>query len=209
VEEAFYERDDVLTFSVHESGLYLYPGTGFVPDTGSGPGEGYALNLPLPPGADDECYRIAFDDAIAPAVTAFAPDVIVAQLGADAHRNDPLTMLGLSVAGHEMLSKRIVALAEKCCGGRLAATGGGGYDTFNAVPREWVCALAAMICIELPEEIPESWREQVARTGQRPVPATLHEEHDTGADSAARVMLVMETARAVERLHEVSPLLGA
>ena len=208
VQEAFYRRDDVLTVSLHESGVYLYPGTGFVTETGEGAGAGYSLNVPLPPGADDECYRLAFDDAVAPAVEAFAPDVIVAQLGGDAHRNDPLTNLGLSVAGHELLSKRIVSLADRVCGGFLTATGGGGYDTYNAVPREWVCALTALLGIEVAEELPQRWRDQVAAAGQRPVPAALHEEHIANHDSKTRVVLVTETVRAVERAREVSPLLA-
>ena len=89
VQEAFDERDDVLTLSVHESGQYLYPGTGSVLDKGHGRGVGFTLNVPLPPDAGDECYQQVLERVVTPAVRAFGPDVIVAQLGADTHRRRP------------------------------------------------------------------------------------------------------------------------
>ncbi len=139
VQEAFYERADVLTVSVHESGAYLYPGTGRAVETGSGPGLGFAVNVPLPPDAGDACYALALTGVVAPALRAFSPDVIVAQLGADSHRDDPLTHLDTTVAGQYSNTLAVVALADELCAGRIVATGGGGYDTFSAVPRAWAC----------------------------------------------------------------------
>ncbi len=207
VEEAFVERDDVFTLSIHESGMYLFPGTGFAVDVGKGAGEGYALNVPMPPGADDACYDLVFDQIVQPALAAYAPDVIVAQLGADAHRDDPLTQLGLSVAGHQGLVRRLVRLADDLCHGKIAATGGGGYDSFSAVPRMWTCALAELLGVTLTEELPASWRAEAAAAAERPVPRALHEEHTENAPSSTRVRLLTETERVVARVRQVSPLL--
>ncbi len=208
VEEAFAERADVLTISLHETGLYLYPGTGFAVDIGANEGEGYAINVPLPPGADDACYELACEQVVEPAIAEYAPDVIVAQLGADGHRDDPLTQLGLSVAGHQALVHRIVALADATCDGRLAATGGGGYDAFSAVPRIWTCAMAELIGVTLEEKLPLEWRSKAALAAERPVPHALHEEHTENPSSSTRVQLLAETERVVARVRQVSPLLA-
>jgi acetoin utilization protein AcuC len=207
VQEAFESRPDVLTISLHETGLYLYPGTGFAVDIGTGKGAGFAINVPMLPGADDACYELAFEQVVEPAVSAFAPDVVLAQLGADGHRDDPLTQLGLSVAGHQAMVKRIVSLADDLCDGRLAATGGGGYDAFSAVPRIWTCALAELLGIKLDETLPPSWRSKAALAAQRPVPRALHEEHTENHSSSTRVQLLTETERVIARVRQVSPLL--
>lgn len=157
VEEAFVERPDVLTLSIHESGRYLYPGTGSVRDIGVGKGEGYAVNFPLPPWAGPSAYGQLGETLIDRALENFRPDVVVLQAGADSHRNDPLTHLFDSVEGYDGMIQRIIELAQQYCGGRLVITGGGGYDTFSAVPRMWACALARMLDARPPEELPESW----------------------------------------------------
>jgi acetoin utilization protein AcuC len=207
VEEAFENRPDVLTVSLHETGLYLYPGTGFAVDIGTGEGAGFAVNVPMPPGADDGCYDLAFEQVVEPVLKAFAPDVLVAQLGADGHRDDPLTQLGLSVAGHQALVKRIVSLADLVCEGRLATTGGGGYDAFSAVPRIWTCALAELLGVKLEETLPANWRSTAALAAERPVPRALHEEHTENHSSSTRVHLLTETERVIARVRQVSPLL--
>ena len=208
VEEAFASRADVLTISLHETGLYLYPGTGFAVDVGTGTGAGFTINVPMPPGADDACYQLAFEQVVEPAVAAFRPDVIVAQLGADGHRDDPLTQLGLSVAGHQSLVRNIAHLADAVCEGRLAATGGGGYDAFSAVPRIWTCALAELLGVALDEHLPTTWRSKAAVAAERPVPRALHEEHTENHASSTRVHLLTETERVVARVRQVSPLLS-
>lgn len=157
VEEAFFDRGDVLTVSVHESGRFLFPGTGTREREGRGEGEGLAINVPLLPDSGDAEYLAALDDVVAPAVREFAPDIIVAQLGADAHTTDPLTHLRLSVPGYVESVRRVVALADEVCHGRLAATGGGGYQPYSAVPVMWASALAVLLDREVPQEPPASW----------------------------------------------------
>ncbi|MRR13762.1 acetoin utilization protein AcuC, partial [bacterium] len=157
VQEAFYERPDVLTLSVHESGSYLYPGTGHPRETGTGPGAGHALNVALPPYAHDRCYAHVLDAVIAPALHAFDPDLVFLQGGADTYLGDPLTHLALSVAGYSALIAGVIRLAEDVCGGRIVMVGGGGYEPFSAVPRMWACAMAHLLGVPVPPAVPDAW----------------------------------------------------
>ncbi len=96
VEAGFWDDSGALIISIHQSGYTIYPGTGFENEIGSGKGRGYTINVPIPPQTDDDLYLKAFQAVVPPAVKAFAPDVILAQLGADALANDPLTNLCLT-----------------------------------------------------------------------------------------------------------------
>jgi acetoin utilization protein AcuC len=154
VQEAFYEQPRVLTISLHEDGRYLYPGTGSFRERGRGDGEGSAINVPMPPYATSECYTLAFDDVVAPAIGAFGPDLIVAQCGADAHWSDPLTNLDMTLSGFESMYRRIVGLADAVCGGRVVACGGGGYAWEHVVPRAWTLLAADLAEVRLPETLP-------------------------------------------------------
>lgn len=158
VQAAFWERDDVLTVSVHQSGRTLFPGTGSEDEIGAGNGYGYSVNLPLDPFTDDAGYLAAFDALVPIAVATFRPDVMVLQAGADAHWRDPLTQLALSGDGLDALFVRVIDLAERWCGGRMVVTGGGGYDAWRAVPRAWARLWARLAERELPDETPEAWR---------------------------------------------------
>jgi len=114
----------------------------------TGAGRGYAVNLPLHPYTDDSVYLEAFDAVVPPLVRAFRPEVVVAQLGIDSHRTDPLTHLALTVNGFAEAVRRILSLAP-----RLVALGGGGYDLSN-VARAWTIAWALMNEMELPDRLP-------------------------------------------------------
>ncbi|MCC6443352.1 MAG: acetoin utilization protein AcuC [Armatimonadetes bacterium] len=154
VQAAFYDTDRVLTVSLHESGRYLFPGTGFPEETGVGEGAGYAVNLPLAPHTDDEIYLWAFDQIVPPLVQAYRPDFLVAQLGADTHFLDPLTHLDLTVQGHAELYRRIGRLVP-----RWVAVGGGGYD-LTVVSRSWTLAYRTMAGKTFPEDIPPEFADR-------------------------------------------------
>jgi len=151
VQQAFYETDQVLTISLHESGYSLFPGTGFEYEIGKGRGEGFSVNLPFPAYTDDENYLWAFDEVVPELIEHFSPDIIVTQLGVDALENDPLTHLHLSLFAYEKVLRRLKALAP-----RWVALGGGGYDLSN-VARAWTLAWAIMNGVELEEELPSSY----------------------------------------------------
>ncbi|MDR3685972.1 MAG: acetoin utilization protein AcuC [Coriobacteriia bacterium] len=215
VEAAFWDNDDVLTVSVHESGRYLFPGTGRPTDIGGGMGVGYAVNLPLAPGAGDVEYGRAFASVIAPAVRAFVPDVMVIQLGADSHASDPLAHLTTTVAGQYRTAQNLIRLADEVCGGRVAATGGGGYDSFSAVPRVWACALAALLGVPAPAELPDAWRllaaEAAARAGvtgeEAVIPRGTFEEPPAAGQAEWGGDPLGETERTIMRLRASHPLL--
>jgi len=159
VQKAFYDTDQVLTVSLHETGYTLFPGTGFESETGEGKGEGYSVNLPFPPETEDDVYVWTFDEVVPELIHAFQPDVVVTQLGVDTFYDDPLTNLHLSLFGYERVLKRIKDLAPK-----WVALGGGGYNIFN-VARAWTLAWAVMNGVELEEALPESFLKEAVKMG--------------------------------------------
>ncbi len=139
VEQAFYENPRVFTFSMHQDGRTLFPGSGFVNEVGRGEGTGFAANAPLLPYMADGTYLRVWDEVVEPLIRAYRPDVLVTELGADALQGDPLASLGLHLPAWWTILKRIEAL-----GIPWLAVGGGGYDLANAM-RAWTLAWGAMI----------------------------------------------------------------
>jgi acetoin utilization protein AcuC len=154
VQDAFFNDSRVLTISIHESGQYLFPGTGFVSERGAGEGEGYSVNLPLYPNSDDEVYLWAFHEVVPPLLRAFAPDVLVTQLGIDSYHNDPLTHLRVTSRGYVEAVREFAKL-----GIPWLALGGGGYD-LSAVARCWTLAYGVMLDAEWPDQIPGDFSTQ-------------------------------------------------
>ena len=131
VANAFYDRADVMTISFHESGKTLFPGTGFEDEIGTAQGAGYCVNVPLPAGTYDEVYIKAFEEVALPLIAGFEPDVIVAQLGADALADDPLAHLCLTNNVYVEVINHLLSFDKP-----ILATGGGGYNIDNTV-RTW------------------------------------------------------------------------
>src|SRR3984957_10366254 len=142
VQAAFYHAPRVLTISLHEHPATLFPGTGLPDETGTGDGEGYAVNVALPPGIEDAGWLRAIDGVVLPLLRAFRPTVLVSQHGCDSHRLDPLAHLSLSVDGQRQAQLLMHDLAHELCDGRWIATGGGGYALAQVVPRTWTHLLA-------------------------------------------------------------------
>jgi acetoin utilization protein AcuC len=151
VEYAFYHRADVLTCSIHQTGRTIFPGTGFAYEAGDGDGAGFAVNIPLLPGAGDDAYERAFTECLVPLIRTYQPDVLVTQLGSDAILGDVVANLRLSLRGFERCIHQFREM-----GLPWLALGGGGYDVGNVV-RAWTLAWAAMLDEELPEDIPTAW----------------------------------------------------
>ncbi len=187
VQWLFYDEPRVLTVSLHESGRYLFPGTGFTYETGNGSGRGSAVNVPLEPFTDDDSFLECLEAVVPRALRRFAPDLIVVQAGADMHHRDPLADLSLTLRGMRGAYERLVELAEELTGGRLVLTGGGGYDAYRTVPRAWALAWSALAGRPLPDEVPASWRaEWEARLGVE-LPATFADEEPEPAPRAAAI----------------------
>ena len=199
VEAMFRDDPRVLTISLHESGRFLFPGTGAADDIG-GPGAlGSAVNIPLFPGTTGEVWTSAWDAVGEDLVRAFAPDVLVTQLGCDTHVSDPLAHLALTVDDFSGIVERLHRLAHDVTGGRWIAFGGGGYQLVQVVPRAWTIAFAEMAGTALPVDTPMAWRElAAARTGEDAprsftddrveVSAAMAEQARRGADEAVRVV---------------------
>ncbi len=169
----FYDDPRVLTCSVHESGRYLFPGTGAIAERGTGPGEGYSVNIPLPAFSGDGPYLRAIEEVIVPAVTAFRPDVIVTQDGVDPHHQDPLAHLQVRMAVFPRLWRTLHRLADAAAGGRWVALGGGGYNV-DVLPRAWALLFAEMTGADLPDDLPADWLDLAAgRTGRGDLTTTL------------------------------------
>jgi acetoin utilization deacetylase AcuC-like enzyme len=122
-QDIFAADPSVLYISMHQ--FPFYPGTGWVDETGYGPGRGTSVNLPLPAGAGGDVVAAAFDRIVGPVIEQFAPDWVLVSCGFDAHDADPLAELRLvesdyaSMAGH---------LAAGNAPGRTVLLLEGGYD---------------------------------------------------------------------------------
>lgn len=125
-QEIFWRRPDVFFVSLHQ--YPFYPGTGSAEERGEGPGAGTTLNLPLPAGTGDDTYRRLFEDRVIPALEAFRPELLLISAGFDAHADDPLGGMRLSAAAFREMTRRLLGLAEKTCGGRAVFVLEGGYD---------------------------------------------------------------------------------
>lgn len=165
-----YEDPGVLTLSLHETGRHLFPGTGFTYELGRGLGLGTSLNVPLEPFTEDDGFLEALERVLPPALAWFGPDVVVLQAGADAHALDPLADLALSLDGFRRAFRLVREAAGSFAGGRLVATGGGGYASWDAVPRVWAALWAELSGRALPAELPAEWRARWAAQAEADLP---------------------------------------
>ena len=127
-QHTFEDDPSVLVISLHGHPHYLYPGSGFEDEVGIGPGRGYTVNIPFPPGATDDDYRRAFDERVIPAVGRFAPQMVLVCAGFDAHTDDPLGNLALSDEAFAGMTRVILELAERHARGRVLSVLEGGYE---------------------------------------------------------------------------------
>jgi acetoin utilization deacetylase AcuC-like enzyme len=125
-QDVFYDDPSVLYCSLHQ--WPLYPGTGRRAETGEGAGAGATVNVPLPPATTGEEWLAAFDEVVAPALRAHAPELIVVSAGYDGHRADPLANLRLDTATYAEVARRLAAIAAETAGGRTIWVLEGGYD---------------------------------------------------------------------------------
>lgn len=207
VQEVFYDDPEVLTVSFHESGLYLFPSTGFVDEMGAGDGYGYSVNVPLDVHTGDASWLAAFEALVPALAEAFRPDVIVLQCGCDGHVLDPLAHLRATTSLYERLVEIVVAVAEEHCEGRVVATGGGGYAIYTVVPRAWTLVWGALCGIPAPDEVPARWLEAVRRESGQDVSPVLRDPPGAFPPSARREEVEANNARMVQEVRRrVLPL---
>ena len=132
---AFEDDPGLLFADIHEDGRHLYPGTGAATETGKGAATGTKLNVPLPPGADDQDFRSAWARVV-DYLEAGEPEFIIFQCGADSLEGDPITHLAFSEEAHAEAAAALCDIANRHARGRILGTGGGGYNRHN-LARAW------------------------------------------------------------------------
>ncbi|HSL76993.1 MAG TPA: acetoin utilization protein AcuC, partial [Candidatus Limnocylindrales bacterium] len=205
VQALFWDDPGVLTFSIHESGRYLFPGTGDEDEVGEGEAAGTVINVPLPPYTGEDAWYPIVESYLPVLAAAFGPDVVVSQHGADSHAWDPLAHLNVTTTAHGMAARLVDAVAHRFAGGRWLATGGGGYDAYRVVPRTWALTWLAGAHREVPPAIPGAWRErwadEAARYGQAPLPVSFHDAPNAGLPFEGSQEASEQRARMLAAIH--------
>ena len=183
--EAIHAADPgVLTLSIHESGRYLFPGTGFVDEVGEGPAAGTIVDVPLEPDTGEDAWLAAVRTLVPEIAATFGPDLVVSQHGADSHAWDPLAHLRNTTTAMGDAARVVDRLAHRFAGGRWLSTGGGGYGVYDVVPRSWSLVWMAAAHRDAPDRLPTRWRErwagEAARYGTRSLPTTFEDPPNAG-----------------------------
>ncbi|MFG3438029.1 acetoin utilization protein AcuC [Nonomuraea sp. NPDC047897] len=213
VQALFYDDPRVLTISLHESPRTLFPGTGYPEETGAG---GTAVNVALPAGTGDSGWLRAFEAVVPPLLREFAPEILVTQHGCDSHALDPLANLMLSLDGQRAAYVALHRLAHETAGGRWIATGGGGYELVQVVPRAWTHLIAEVAGHPLDPATPtgQGWRRLVQERTGEVAPLTMtdgrtpeFQDLSGGYDPADPIdRAIMATRKAVFPLHGLDPI---
>jgi len=214
VQDAFYDDPRVLTISLHQNPLTLFPGTGFADETGGPGAEGMAVNVALPPYTNDRSWFRAFHAVVPSLLQAFRPQLLVSQCGVDTHDEDPLASLSLSVDGHRQIYRTVRELAEQYARGNWLACGGGGYQLLRVVPRSWTHLLATMLDREVDPAtaLPREWTDFVDSIApSAELPAAMTDKKSTDFDPWDGTVdervdsTIRDTRRAVFPLHGLDP----
>ena len=139
-----YESDcQLYIVDFHEDGEFLYPGTGDVDETGTGPAKGYKMNFPMPMKARDIDFQQLW--AIAEIfIRSIEPDFIILQCGADSMKGDPITHLEYTQKSYQLAAQSLASIADEFCDGQMIALGGGGYNMQN-IALAWPEVVKAML----------------------------------------------------------------
>lgn len=178
VQWTFYDDPHVCTISIHETGRYLFPGTGNYSERGQGTGYGSSFNVPVDAFTEDESWLNIYETLVREVAEHFRPDIILTQNGVDAHYYDPLTHLSLTMKSYDVIPKLAHELAHEYCEGRWIAVGGGGYDIWRVVPRAWGKVWLNMNEIELSGQLPESWLDRWQALSPYELPTTWEDPPD-------------------------------
>lgn len=175
VQDAFYDDPNVFFISLHESGRYLFPGTGSLEETGDGAGHGTTLNVPLSPATDDASWLEAFSRIVPRVMARFKPDLVVSQHGCDGHYWDPLADMCATTRFYDQVPQRLGEWVDQYTEGRWIATGGGGYQALRVVPRVWSILWAHMAGLSTAGAIPipDTWMSQWQPESPSLLPTTL------------------------------------
>ena len=141
----FYEDPSVLVMSTHQDGRTLFPGTGDAEDVGEGPGEGYNVNVPVPPKTSDAGYARVVEEIFEPIAHQYDPDLVFIEAGQDNHFTDPITDLGITAQGYVGLMESAVEAADRLTDGDLVASLAGGYGIEGGLPYTNLAVIATLL----------------------------------------------------------------
>lgn len=142
---SFYTDNRIMTYSIHETGKFLFPGSGHYTERGEDIGYGYTVNVPLEPYTEDASYLEVFKETVEPLVAAFKPDIILSVHGLDIHYRDPLTHMNCTLNSLYSIPYIIQDLAKRYCNHKVLMFGGGGYNIWRVVPRAWSHVFLSLI----------------------------------------------------------------
>ncbi|UBH12547.1 acetoin utilization protein AcuC [Macrococcus armenti] len=177
VQFSFYNDNEVMTYSIHETGRYLFPGTGAITEKGEGDGYLYSMNIPIDAYTEDDSFLACFEKSLRVACEFFKPDIILSQNGADAHYLDPLTHLSCTHKTYQHIPQIVHRLAQEHTNGKWIAVGGGGYNVFQVAPLAWAQVYNAMLGnTHLEGFIPRDWIDMWQSKAQIKIPDTWNED---------------------------------
>jgi acetoin utilization protein AcuC len=176
-----------MTLSIHETGMTLFPGSGFIDERGGPGAEGTSVNVPLQPYTGDGSWLEAVQLVVPALAEAFRPTFLVTQHGCDTHAYDPLAHLRLTTRAYRAATVLLDEVAHRFCDGRWYATGGGGYDAYRVVPRSWSLVWLAQAHLDPPGSTDVEWRDRWATEAEQhcqapPPELFLDPEHLVGGD---------------------------
>ncbi len=152
--EIFYRDPRVLFVDIHQDPYTLYPGTGFMHQVGEGEGQGYTVNIPVPPGTSDAAYEFIMEDIVEPLAQEFRPQLVIRNGGSDPHFADELTDLGLTFQGLAMIGSRTRKMADRVSDGRVVDLVGSGYNQ-QVLPGGWLSLVVDASSIARPGDLKE------------------------------------------------------
>ncbi|NWK85477.1 acetoin utilization protein AcuC [Staphylococcus sp. GSSP0090] len=176
---SFYTENKALIYSIHETGKFLFPGSGHYTERGNEQGFGYTVNIPLEPYTEDNAYLDVFKQTIEPIVASFKPDIIVSVHGVDIHYLDPLTHMSCTLDTLYQIPYIIKSLADTYTNGRVMMFGGGGYNIWKVVPRAWTHVFLALIDKAPPQgALPSQWLDKWQPYATCKLPKYWHDDKE-------------------------------
>jgi acetoin utilization protein AcuC len=160
--EYFYSDSRILFIDVHQDPRTLYPGTGFADQIGEGAGRGSTINVPMPPYAGDDAYRLVFEELIVPVATEFNPQFIIRNGGSDPHFADELTNLGLTVDGFRMIGEKVNQISTTTCDGKVIDLIASGYNK-SVLSHSWMALLSGLADLKTEIEEPVTVSQSVRK----------------------------------------------
>ena len=179
---AFYDEPRALTISIHQDRCFPSD-SGFLEESGEGPGAGYNINVPLPPGCGVGAYEAVFERVVLPALEKYQPELIVVPSGFDAGAYDPLGRQMMTSEGYRDLTRRLMQFADECCGGRIVMCHEGGYSA-PTVPFHAHAVLEQLSGVDV--GLVDPFQEVFANLGQQEL-----QPHQSAAIAQAEALLAV------------------